>query len=238
MLEGGLNRDAAGTCEFEPDVAHAPADPEPTAGVRVFESELGAYGGVFEDKRSGFDENGVAFLQCAYEDVAGAVEEHETWGVLGVEAVHENTNREVEASATSSFGCLPNGGVEPVVGDVGACHNERVLARVDRFALVEGQGYDLSRLVSRESYVPRAGGLRHQEWHAVEVSLPSVRYGEDAEGDLGVLPQEHVVGEVDGLPGGKADIGNRHIGALNLAGGMAKFEFGHILDARELLPTR
>ena len=64
---------------------------------------------------------------------------------------------------------------------------------------------------------------------------PFKRHGGDVH--LRVFPEQDVVREVDAVAGGEVHVGDRDIEALDLAGGVADLELGHVLAGGQLGPA-
>ncbi len=61
---------------------------------------------------------------------------------------------------------------------------------------------------------------------------------EHRHGHRGVLPEQHVVLEEDGVAGRQVHLGHRHDLPFHLAGAGAELDLGHVLDAGRLAPAR
>ena len=113
-----------------------------------------------------------------------------------------------------------------------------MLAHVDGLAGLEGDRDQFAGIVLGKRDVAGALRLRHDQRQSREHALPAAleRHGGDV--DLRVLPQQDVMREVDAVAGGEIHVGDRHVQALDLAGGIAELELGHVLAARAAWSSR
>src|ERR1035437_5241357 len=236
-LKDRLYGHTAGSAEAQPQIAIAPGAPEGDLGAWVFEVKLHPDRGILEYQGRGLHQNGLPGRQVAHEDIAAGVEQQQPGSPRGCEAVHVAAYGVMGFGVVAVFGREPDARLKPVVGDGGGGGEQHVLADVDGLAGLEGDGDELAGIVLGERDVAGALGLGHDERQARKHSLPSAleRHGGDVY--LGVSPEQDVVREVDAVTGGQVHVGDRHILALDLAGGIANLQLGHVLARRQLGPA-
>jgi len=112
-----------------------------------------------------------------------------------------------------------------------------VLAHLDTAADLDRQGHDLSRRIVAERYMSLAARLDHHQRHAREHPAPAAPELHGVDAHPVVAKQQGVMHEEDGFAAVEGHIRHRDHGPLDLAGGLAELDPGHVLDRGKLGPS-
>ena len=153
------------------------------------------------------------------------------------EAIHEGSHGVVRLGVVAVLRGEPDARLKPVVDDAVGGGEEQMLADIDGLAGLQWQRDQLAGIVLRKGDVPRTLRLRHHQRHAREHALPRASQRHHGDVHLRVLPQQHVMREVDAVLGRQLHVGNRHILAFDLAEGVAELQLGHVLAAWQFSPS-
>src|SRR5919199_1901334 len=215
-------------------IGHA-LDAEPAGATEPVERERGAaketraevgevsvhrHAGVLPQEGPRLDVDALSGRQHLGKDVAVAMQHQQARTALIDEAVDEEAGAAEEDVGHASD-------AEEVVGHAVRRQQELVLAHMDLFARLQLQGHDLARRVPRERDVAGAGRLRHEDLQAGEHALDGARERLEADAHLRLLPQQHVVLEVDALAAAELDVDDRDQLPLDA--------HGHVARAQEAL---
>ena len=238
-IEDRLKRDASRSPQTQPIISIAPVAPtEREARAGMLEMQLHLNGGVFEDQRRGFHQQGLAGRQIAHEHIARRVQEQKPRSLGRGEAVHEHADRVVRFLLVAGLRGVPDICGEPIVGDAAGGEHEQMLAHVHLFAGLQRKRDHFTGRVAGESDMSRPLRLHHDERESREHALPSgcERHGGDVQ--LRIFPQQHVMREVDAVGSRKVDVGDRHIEAFDLANRIARSGASPCPCGRAVRPSR
>jgi hypothetical protein len=113
-----------------------------------------------------------------------------------------------------------------------------MLARVEFHARVKRQHDQLAGGVAGERHPARPVGEREHERHAAEDALHPAAGRHRGDRRRLVLPEQHMVLEVDGVPLPECHLGDGDQLTLDLHGRAGEAELGEVPQARRLTPAR
>ena len=202
---GALQPDAARAREpIEDEVAAAPGE---KAGLEPIDLLGHLHRVVAVHPAAGLDVDRLPRLEVLLEHIAVAVHPHHPLVVAGVELIDE------EAAAVEHVGEALDPAV--VVLDVAGGRQELVLAHDDPVARRQMQGGDMAGSVAAEGDLPGRLGLDQQQRHTAErAALEALLERVQTDLHLRVLPQQHVMLEVDRHLAVQRHVQDRHQLAL------------------------